>query len=364
VTGDPNTSAWASTCELADIARWIKERLAAGERFAIVTHTKPDGDAVGSSVAVARVINRLRPGAAECWYFGALPAWLDAVAGATPRRLIDEAGLPSDAEAPRAVLVVDTGSFSQLEKVRSWLTPRREIIAAVDHHAHGDAVLASRVFVDTSAASVCLPVGELCRLLMGLPNGASLPVDVAEPLYLGLATDTGWFRYSSVTPRVLRAATDMMEAGARPNKLYEMIEQQEKPSRPRLLGRALTSLELFDNERVAVMSLTKADFTGAGAGQADAGGFIDYPLTIGTVRVGVMLNEADPPDNTGPFTKISLRSKSAGRPEDGVDVNLIAQKFGGGGHIAAAGARCRKTLDEVKREVVEAISAQMRERGL
>jgi bifunctional oligoribonuclease and PAP phosphatase NrnA len=355
---------WHSNTDLASISAWLSSHAREGGKIAIITHTKPDGDAVGSSTAAARALNFVHPGAAECWYFGSLPPWLDLVNTGVPRRILDTQGLPSDAESPTAALIVDTGSSPQLDRAMPWLQSRAVRAAIVDHHAHGDANLASRLFVDTSAASVCLPVAELCRCILALPSAAALPVEVAEPLYLGLATDTGWFKYSSVSSRVLRLAAELIDAGARPNKLYEMIEQQEKPPRIRLLARALSSLELFEHGKVAVMSLTRADFAAAGAEQSDAGGFIDYPQTIASVRVGALLVEADESTAETPKTKISLRSKSAGRPEDGVNVNVIAQQFGGGGHIAAAGARAATSISDVKPRIVKALAEQIAARGL
>lgn len=362
--GSAGDAPWRSNADLASIAAWLTSLARAGKKIAIITHTKPDGDAVGSSTAAARALNLVHPGAAECWYFGSLPPWLDLVGTGVPRRILDTQGLPSDADSPAAALIVDTGSASQLDQAMPWLKSRAAHAAIVDHHAHGDANLAARVFIDTSAASVCLPVAELCRCMLNLASPAALPVEVAEPLYLGLATDTGWFKYSSVSSRVLRLAADLMDAGARPNKLYEMVEQQEKPPRVRLLARALSSLELFEHGKIAIMSLTRADFAAAGAEQSDAGGFIDYPQTIASVRVGALLVEADESTAEKPKTKISLRSKSAGKPEDGVNVNIIAQQFGGGGHIAAAGARSPTTIADVKPRIVKALADQITSRGL
>lgn len=341
---------WASTTTVSALAAWLRTQ----KRLVVLTHVKPDGDAVGSSLALVRAFNALKGGGAEAWYFGPQPPWYSAIHGGTPARVLEHQGFPPrDAPEPDAVVVIDTGSWKQLEPAIDWLKPRRERIAVVDHHATGNAEVGSRRLVEVSAAAACQIASELCRELLGKKRIAELPLDVATACYLGIATDTGWFRHSNVTPAVLRCAAELIEAGVDAAEIYRVIEQQDRPARVMLLGRALSTLRIDGGGRVASMVLTRKDFQECGAEQGDAGGFADYAQTIETVRVVAMLTESEPDASGGPVTKISLRSKST---PDSPDVNAVANQFDGGGHVRAAGARVAAPIGDVRERIVRALA--------
>ncbi|MGE4198858.1 MAG: bifunctional oligoribonuclease/PAP phosphatase NrnA, partial [Phycisphaerales bacterium] len=173
-----------------------------------------------------------------------------------------------------------------------------------------------------------------CRLLECEEN--ALPLDVAEPIYLGLATDTQWFKLSNVSAKALRTAGNLLEAGVVHTKLYELIEQQDAASRWKLLGRALSSLELHDGGRIAIMRLLISDFTCCDADRNDTSGFADMVLHIASVQVAVVLTEAESAGAGGATTKVSMRSKPG---PSAVDVNRVTMSLGGGGHARAAGAK-------------------------
>lgn len=337
-------STYSTNTTLLAIAEKIRSALASSGTIAIMTHSKPDGDAAGSSLGVARAI-ALAGGNVEVWHAGPIPAWVPGLFESTPLRLIDKSGIPKADYA--LALVLDTGAWSQLEHTKPFLQGRASANIIIDHHRHGDADIADLRYVDTSAAAVCEIAVELCRLLTKLTK------EVAHPLYLGMATDTGWFRHSNVTGRLLRAAADCVEAGAEPSMLYQLTEQQDRPQRLKLLSRALASMELHSNNSFATMTLTAQDFAATGAEIAETGGFVDFPALIPTVRVIAILTETKDAKNQ-PLTKISFRSKAG---PNAVDVNAIAQKFGGGGHFAAAGGRTPLPLLEAKYAVIAALTS-------
>ena len=282
-TPHEHSKTWTTTISLADMAQWLRGK----RRVVVLTHIKPDGDAVGSTLALVRAINLSRAQAggvgslgglgvppasldagAEAWYFGPQPPWYRHVVKNTAARVLEHSAVPpSDAGEPDAIMVLDTGSWNQMEPAIEWLKARHDRIAVVDHHVQGDADVSSRRFIETSAAAVCQPVAELCRLILGKRHLSNLPIDVAEMLYLGIGTDTGWFKHSNVNPGVLRTAAELLEAGVRHFELFEQIEQQDRPARLKLLARALTSLELHQDGRIATMVLTRKDFEEAGAEQ-------------------------------------------------------------------------------------------------
>ncbi len=355
---------WSTNATLAEIASTLRP----ARRVVVLTHVKPDGDAIGSTIALVRALNQpgewTSPTRAGAWYFGPTPPWLADVALETPYKVFgphDEPAEVSAEQEPDAIVVLDTGSWAQLEQVHQWLGPRRERVCLVDHHVQGDPEVAARRHIDTGAAAACQPVAELCRLLLNKPALRDLPARVAEACYLGIATDTGWFRHSNVSRAVMHTAGELLEAGADHVRLYQAVEQRETASRLKLLSRALATLELHDAGRIATMSVSRQDMQAVGAQPGESGGFVDFGQSIPTVQVTALFTEASPEEygqeGKGPITKISLRSKAGPLA---VDVNVVAKKLGGGGHVRAAGARTNATIEQTKARIVALLSEQLR----
>ncbi len=337
---------YTTNATLAEIA----ERLKAARRVVLLTHSKPDGDAVGSTLAVARALCRLGIEATPVY----LPPWpprMDSVVGST-RVLHEHKGLwdqPWLREVD-TVAVLDTGSWNQIADARSWIEPRAKDTVLVDHHSHGDGEIAALRHIEPTSASACELAAELCRLLLGARSFRDLPADVAEPLYLGVATDTGWFRYSNMKPATLRLAADLIDAGVDHNRLYRRIEQADTAHRLELVRRALENLELLDGGRAALITITKADVSACHATQDEVGGLTDLPQTVGSVRVVGVVTELE-----DRLTKISFRSKAADDGQREIDVNALAKQFNGGGHLHAAGAKVKLPLAEAKGLVARAL---------
>jgi len=349
----------------------IAQRLGNSRSVLVLTHLKPDGDALGSSIAVVRSLNLTSPQGlpprARAWYAGPCPAWQSDIVKSTPHMVIDPARGPDRNADFETVLIIDTGSWTQLEPFAAFLKGRAPESIIVDHHRQGDADIADTRFIDGGAAAVCQPAAEICRHILGLESITKLPVEVATPLYLGICTDTGWFRHSNVSGAVLHTAADLLSAGVNHSALYQLIEQRDTLGRQKLLARALDSLSIEASGRLGVMSLTKSDFAAAKADPGESGGFVDYATFIPAVRVSVVLTEASdwqsPAEGGSPadakrkaVTKVSFRSKEG---LNAVDVNAVAKEFGGGGHIRAAGARLEAPMDEARRRVVEAVTRHL-----
>lgn len=345
---------WASTVS----AERLADDLRAAGSVHVTTHSKPDGDALGSSLALARAIGHARGGsAARITVAGATPRWMPTVIGSTPVSVLgphDAATLEGD-----LIAIVDTGSWSQLAEVKPALVGQSDRVLIVDHHLHGDTDIAVRRVVDAKCASTTQVLAPICTRLCGVDSPAKLPLDVAEPLYLGLATDTGWLRYSSVTPATLRLAADLLAAGVDHTKLYRLIEQQDVVNRWRLLGRALGALSLHtmrtEND-AALMTLSLADFAATGAGSEDTSGFADMLLTVTSVEVAGVLCETAPVPGEPPMTKVSLRSKPG---PSAVDVNNVCRRLSGGGHARAAGAKPKLGLEDAHAAVLDALRSEM-----
>lgn len=338
----------------------IAARLRAAKSVVVLTHAKPDGDAAGSALALARALHRAGL-QAETWFVGPHPAWLPEVVDQTPHRLLAPAkpAEPIDGRGPLSInpdlfAVVDTGSWQQLAELKPIIESRAGQTVLVDHHAHGNPEVADLRLIDTKAASCTEVLAPVCCALAGTKSAAELPVDVATPLYLGLATDTGWFRYASVTGRTLRLAADLRDAGVVHTDLYRIIEQQDTIGRWRLIGRALSSVELHDLGRpwgrLAVMSLRLDDFSAAGADRNDTGGIADMVLAVRAVGAAALLTEGEVTRGEPPLTKISIRTK----PIPGaLDAGTLTARLGGGGHFHAAGAKMRTSLDEARTALLE-----------
>ena len=335
---------WATNATLEQIA----STLASEQRFVLLTHAKPDGDAIGSTLALARALRTMGKDVSLV-YIAPWPERFRAVLGSTP---VVHASAETFAnppfEEPDVIVVLDTGSRSQLDCACGYVEARADKAIIIDHHAHGDPELARTRHVDPTAAAACVLAAYLIAALTGDAIN-SFPREVAEPLFLGCATDTGWFKHPNVSPRCLRLCADLLEAGANHDELFRTTEQNDPASRLLLMRRALDSLTFHDGRRIAVMTLTHADFEESGAGPDDSGGLIDLPKSVGEVRVSVLLTERDG------LTKASFRSKAG---EGAVDVNAAAQSLNGGGHKHAAGAKIHAPLDIAKAAVLGALGIE------
>ena len=322
----------------------LAETLRAATRVLITTHEKPDGDALGTSLALHRGLRQLGI-SSQVLLAGPLDPNLLAIAGPSDDvRRFEHDGLPTPDDEPDLIAVVDTGAWTQLESMRSWLRERAERVIGIDHHARGGSV-ASRRLVDVDCASATQALVPVLDAL-----GVDLARDeVAMPLFLGLATDTGWFRFSSAGSTVYRVAARLMDAGVDKDELYAKIEQNASPARLAMIARALGSLRYMGNGAVAVMRLTMEDFAETGASLEGLAGIVNTPLDIGAVRASILLTEA-----AKGLTKVSFRSKPAREGLGIVDVNELAAQFGGGGHVHAAGARIPSDLDEAE-AAIEAV---------
>lgn len=351
------SESYQSNAGAAEIAQWLASR----RRIAVLTHTKPDGDAVGSSLALMRALRELArregrdPADIVAFYAGPLPHWIHDVAATDEFRDLGETAL--GVFGPDGAVITDTGAWAQLREAEGYLRPRPDEVAIIDHHIDGNASVGRRRWVYPGAAAACLMVAEVCRLLLGCEGLSELPAGVAQPLYLGLATDTGWFRHSNVSPEALRVGGELLDAGADHARLYEIVEQQDPPGRILLLGKALSGMELHLEGRLAILTIRIRDIHDARLQPGQSSGFADVPMHIGSVRVSAVLTEAE--GGAAPLTKISLRSKAGDEP---VDVNEVARAFGGGGHARAAGARAEGTIEGVKARLVEVVGGQLAER--
>ena len=332
----------------------LAARIRSARRILVTTHQKPDGDAMGSVLAVVRAARAVGV-AAEGWLVGPCEGNLLSFAGDDPVILVE----PRNPTMPHGefdlAVVVDTGAWAQLEILAPWLRAMAPNVVGFDHHARGDDVATERV-VDVRRGSCTAVLVDLVDAL-GVPLGHGGDDrgrgSIAEALYLGLATDTGWFRFSNARVAEFALAARLLEAGVDKDSMYQLIEQSSSAARVRLQGCALSSLVFMRGGSIAVMRLFAADFAETGALVEEGSGIVNMPMEIAAVRASVLAVE----DAAAGVVKLSFRSKPAGRDGAFIDVNDLAARFGGGGHVHAAGARLKGTLDEVVARVRAAVEA-------
>ncbi len=324
---------------LGDDREQIVQRLLAADRVLIVTHARPDGDAVGATAALASSA-RAAGKAARTLVPGGMPeSWGFLFPQGRPAGTEDFAALADEADL---IVVVDTCAFAQLDGLEDALRGRREDVVVLDHHATCDDVGAVQ-WIDPSAAAAGVMVAELLEALCWPVTPAA-----AEALLAAMTTDTGWFRFSNTDGRCLRAAARLMDGGIRPDELYRRLYESDRPERLRLLTRALASLRLHAGGGIATMSLRRSDFAETGARADETENFVNEALRMGCVEVAMLLVE------TGDCTRVSLRSRGA------VDVSQVAAGFGGGGHARAAGLRAGEDIDALAEKLVDACARALR----
>jgi len=230
------------------------------------------------------------------------------------------------------------------------LRQRHDRVVGIDHHSNGNDVASMRL-VDITAASttqMLVPVIEAmgCELTGG--SGG-----VAEALFIGLATDTGWFRYPSAGAEAMRLAARLLDLGVDQPRLFQTIEETFRPQRLAIMARALTSLEFALDGEVAIMTLRPEDFRETGGVAQDIAELVNLPMGVASVRVSVLLSQL-----SSGRTKLSFRSKpdvSGGANARLVDTNALAQRFGGGGHVHASGAAVTMDVDDTRKALLAAL---------
>lgn len=325
----------------SDPYRQMISHLSRAKKVLITTHVRPDGDALGSTAALSLAL-KARGIDSHVLLLSHLPSKYAFIYN-------DHGIAHHDAEAgwPAAIsmddydtlAVVDTGTWSQLpglsEKLQGWTGTK----LVLDHHITQQDWADAKLVITQAAAA-----GEIVAELLEQWD-IPLTRPIARAIFLAIVSDTGWFQFSSTRPYTHRLAARLIEAGVDTDELYKLIYQNERAQRIALQARAQSSLQLLADNRLAIMTVRKTDFTETGASVADTEAVINIPLQIRTVEVSILLTELM--DN-GPV-RVSLRSKGA------VDVAKFAETFGGGGHARAAGLKVEGDLGDAVRTVAGAM---------
>jgi phosphoesterase RecJ-like protein len=315
----------------------LKEIIASHESFLLTSHCRADCDAVGSELALALVLESLGK-RVEIVNGDEVP---DHIRFIDPHGRVRELGRNATAQELAGIdclIVVDTSAWVQLgpmaEVVRAF--PGTRVI--IDHHVSQDD-LGAQEFKDSTAEATGRLILELSEAL-----GVELTDEIALPLFAAIATDTGWFRFSSVTENTFLALAKLVAAGVSPPTVFSALFEQHRLARIHLRGRILEHVESDCGGRLMSTHVRRADFDEVGANTTDTEDVINTLLTVANSEVAVLFVELEKDR-----TKVSLRSRTT------FDVCAIAAQFGGGGHKAAAGVTYDGSLDEARRAVLDAL---------
>lgn len=299
----------------------LVDALLAGRRFVVASHQRPDGDAVGSAIAMALALAALGKQALVV-ADAALPAFLQPFPATGAIRVTSEV-----TEAYDAALVMECSALA-----RTGVTGLdRSPVFNIDHHP-GNTGYGALNWIDESAAAC----GEMvCTLVDAL--GVPLSPDIATHLYLAVLTDTGSFHFSHLSPRTFEVARRCVEAGADPQWIARTHYDSNSLARLRILGAVLNAMTIVGGGRVALLSITRRQLADLGGTNDDLEGLINFPLTVKEIEAVAFFKDADDGD-----WRVSLRSKGA------TDVGAIARQHAGGGHTNAAGCSAQGDLADVR----------------
>ena len=309
------------------------------DRFLLTTHVRPDGDGLGSMLALADALEA-RGKTAQMVVASTLPPRYEFL---DPGHRVQRFTPPAEAyRQAEAVVVLDTGTWNQLGDFGPFLKTLDVPRAVIDHHLTQDDLGALRL-VDPSAEATGRLVYEAITAL-----GGPLGPDAAHCLFVALAMDTGWFRFSNTTPATFALAERLVAAGAKPTAAYEALFEQNSLGRMKLTGLVLERLRLAHGGQVCYSEVRKDDYEATGATPRDTEDLVNYTRGVEGVEVGLFFLEQ-------PRGGVKVSFRARGR----VDVAAVAEQFGGGGHRLASGAVLDTTLDDARARVLAAVSAAL-----
>lgn len=320
---------WASLLDL------LKSR----ERFVLTSHVRPDCDALGSELGLAGILTAIGKNVRIVNAQATPPslAWIDPTG-----RLESLAGgvKPADLADRDLLVVLDTSAFAQLGAMADVAKSMRDRVLVIDHHVSEDD-LCDMWFKDTAAEATARIVYEI-----GLRLRVPFTEPIATPIYAGLSTDTGGFRFPSTSAETFRVAGRLVDAGASPPAVYREIFEQDSLARIHLVGRTLAGAKPAHDGKVIYSTVRQSDIKEVNALPSDTEDLVNLTLAVKGTEVAVILIEQ--PDAR---VKVSFRSRGK------VDCNLLAATFNGGGHKAAAGAILPGPFDEALAKVTAAVDA-------
>ena len=302
---------------------------------ALFSHVSPDGDCVGSMLAIGLALEKM--GKDVSFYnLDPLPSYLTFLPGSS--RIRQDFPNPQ----PKTLLFVDCTDFQRVNLSLSEISPESTVLN-VDHHISNQ-LFGHFNWVDAQASASAEIAFALINQL-----GVEIDIDMATNLYTAIVTDTGCFRYSSTTAQTHRLTAELLDIGLDLSRIHHNIFDEKPLAQIKLLQQALSGLEIRAEGQLGVMILSLEDFCKSGAEQEMSEGLVNYAQSVVGVEVVVLLKEVGPQE-----IKVGLRSNLW------LNVNEIAAKFGGGGHKRAAGCTLRLPMAEAKQSIIATIEEALK----
>ena len=312
----------------------------------ITTHAKPDGDACGCMAAMREALIALGK-KVKLLALSPIPEWHGFLFTENVSVLGQDITLDRLTKGQLGefdlIIIIDTNSFSQLPQFDRYLKETNKPVLVIDHHATGDGI-GDVELVDSSAAATGLIVLDFIKYA-----GCPLTEKIAQALFVAIAADTGWFQFANTDSTVYRNCAELIDAGAKPDRLYHNLYQNFSLARFKLMAAMLSTLELCLDGRFAAQHILRQDFENTGAAYADTENLINECHRVSTVKVSALFTELK--DSR---IRCSLRSTCP------IDVSKIAQKFGGGGHKMAAGAYLSGPLENAKQLIFAEVTKEFK----
>src|ERR671937_806336 len=321
------SSPQTTTKKQADLGA-VADAFRSHDRFLVTTHENPDGDALGSVLAMTLALRRLGK---DAYMYISGQAPLPGEYAFMPLEELHRE-LPEDV-GERVLLAVDCANESRLGPDPEILQAARYTID-IDHH-HDNTRFGDANLIVADASSTAEVLRDVFREL-----DVSLTPDIAEALYIALVTDTGRFQYTNTTPKALRLAAELVEAGVDVHRVFQGIYESVDFAKLKLLARALERAQVYEGGRLVVSYLLRSDFAELGVGEEYAEGIIDSLRAVDGAEMAATIRE--PPEPPDADRRVSMRSS-----HDELDVSAIARKRGGGGHRQAAGFSTHESIEEI-----------------
>jgi bifunctional oligoribonuclease and PAP phosphatase NrnA len=299
----------------------LKNIIEENDSFLLTTHVNPDADAIGSEMAMYYVLKSLGK-VVHIINHSSTPYNLEFLDSNSVIQKFDKNLHNNLLNEVDVLIALDFNKVDRTVSMQKYFSESTKIKVCVDHHQDPEDFV-NHYFVDDNYAAT----GHIIYDFIKQTNIVELNYDIAYQLYAAIMTDTGSFRFERTTPQLHRIIAELLETGVNPGEVYDKLYDQSKISKIKLLGRALDTLTLVDNDKIGYMYLTQDTFKETGALESDTDNFVNYPLSIENVLLSLFYIELKD------GFKISFRSKGK------IPVNSLAAKYGGGGHRNAAGAR-------------------------
>ncbi|KDR95209.1 phosphoesterase RecJ domain-containing protein [Peptoclostridium litorale DSM 5388] len=312
------------------------DKMLGSDNFHVTSHCSPDGDSLGSSAGLCKALKKLGK---EVYFVldDKIPSNLEFVVEGIDIKSSNEV----DTERPYVLVALDCGDYSRpccSETVKKGAS----MFVNIDHHISNDC-FGDVNYVDKKASSTSEIVYYILKTMEYEQKIDIIGKDIGTALYTGLITDTGNFMYSNVYPESFKMAYELLQKGIDKQYIVKRLFQSDSLDRIKLLADVLATLEIVEG-KIAYIEVTQNMLIRNNIDNNNTEGLINYARDIENIEVGIMFKEKSPGE-----IKVSFRSKEI------IDVNEIARKFGGGGHIRAAGCTIHDSLENAKNKVIEEV---------